>query len=152
MKQFVLKLVSWSLLSFAFTNGLSAQDVNRDKVSVGAPDMIYDFLLKLKVPHSIDSSKSLWSFISPSSTTEKKGHAGKAAIRTVLIERIIAVEQSTDGRIVSALVKTEESQVEALVFKVHVMAGKFYISLPDEHDPFSPYITPWQVRVAYPRE
>jgi hypothetical protein len=60
----------------------------------------------------------------------------------------VAVDKSGLVTIVNALVTTEEAQIESLVFRVMQVGDKFYIALPEEYDPFSPYRTPWLVRVG----
>ena len=108
---------------------------------------VFDFLSEMKLLHSINDSKRLWKYIDPTADRKKEGHEGDAAIRTILVKEIIAIDQSLSGDLVTAVVQTNENVVEILTFSFVETGGSVAIKLPEESDPFSPYRTPWHIRI-----
>ena len=123
-------------------------EIPRDQVDqLPCSCLVYDFITALKKRHSMVSSKLLFPFMAASKNVQKIEADKNAWVETVLVEEILAISEEVGDEIVTAVVRTDENQIEVWTFRCELKEGKALLVPSKPRDSALPRLTPWIIRM-----
>ncbi len=142
-KSRILVLAAWLL---AATN--SQCEIKRENVvDLPSSRVVYDFLSALRMRYSMVSSKALFPFIANNKEVSAIKADENAWVETVLVEEVLSIEEEVGNEVVTAIVRTEEHNVEVWTFRVE-LKGNAALIVPSKARDKLPRLTPWIIRIT----